>query len=115
MLSFYSTNEQTSWTVFLSVRIDIYLIAICLIARYDERHKWLMCCSIDRVLSKKTPMFFTCGFNKMFFPPIWIDSALVRFMVWREPTSYASVFFIIYLELVTEHPSLHRQKTILKI
>ena len=61
--------------------------AICLIARYAERHKWLICCSLDRVLSKNTPRFFTCGFNKMFFPPIWIDSASVRFMAWREPTS----------------------------
>ena len=77
--------------------------------RYAERHKWLICCSIDRVLSKNTPSFFTCGFSKMYFPPIWIDSASVRFMVWREPTNMASVFS------VSEHLSLHRQKTRLEI
>ena len=36
-------------------------------ARYAEEHKLLMCWSIDRVLSKKTPKFFKYGFNKMFF------------------------------------------------
>ena len=42
-----STNEQTSWTVFFSVRY-LRMDAICLIA---ERHKWLICCSIDRVFT----------------------------------------------------------------
>ena len=88
-----STHEHSSWTVFFSVRY-LRMDAIYLIARYAGRRKWLICCSIDRVLSKNTPRLFTCGFNKMFFfPPIWIDSAYVRFMVWREPTSMASVLF----------------------
>ena len=34
------------------------------------------------------------------FPPIWIDSAFVRFMVWREPTSMASVFSLFSLSLL---------------
>ena len=34
------------------------------------------------------------------FPPIWIDSASVRFMAWREPTSMASVFSSFSLSLL---------------
>ena len=79
---------------FFSIRY-IRVDAICLIANCAEQHKWLICCSIDRVLSKNTPRFFTCGFNK-----IWIDSASVRFMVWREPTSMASVFSPFSLSLL---------------
>ena len=39
---------------------------------------------------------FTCGFNETFFPPIWIGSAVARFMVRHEPTSMALVFFFLW-------------------
>ena len=48
--------------------------ALCLIARYAERHIWLIRCSIDRVLSQNTPrFFFTCGFNRI----IWVPSPAI--------------------------------------
>ena len=38
--------------------------------------------------------------KKMFFPSNWIDSASVRFMARREPTSMASVFSSFSLSLL---------------
>ena len=50
----------------LSVRY-LRMDAMCLKARCAERHKWLICWSIDRVLFKNTPRFLHVDSTKCFF------------------------------------------------
>ena len=70
--------------------------AICLIARYAERHKWAnMAVPLTECYLRTHQDFLHVDSTKCFFPSIWIDSASVRFMAWCGTNQHGFCFFII--------------------